>query len=156
MCILTSFQQQVYAQEEYAIEKSSIFDGKAELAWHSYADAMKEAAASHVTKKYVVLFFTGSDWCVWCKKLEKELFADPSFIDYAAQKLLMVKVDFPAKAETISPSQALINHGLKTLYGIRGYPTMIFLDGAGNIVAQEGYLPGGSAAYLAHFQQKLD
>ena len=48
-----------------------------ELKWHTdISDAAKESLE---TKKPLMLFFTGSDWCGWCKRLQKEVFQTPEF-----------------------------------------------------------------------------
>ncbi len=46
-------------------------------------------------KKAILLNFTGSDWCGWCKKLDAEVFSQKEFKDYAAKHLVLVEVDFP-------------------------------------------------------------
>ncbi len=62
----------------------------------NYAKALAQAKAE---KKNVLLDFTGSDWCEWCMKLDKEVFADPKFQDYAKKNLILVTVDFPQGKE---------------------------------------------------------
>src|SRR5688572_917523 len=56
-----------------------------------------EAARAQAKKenKQILLDFTGSDWCGWCKKLDAEVFSTRQFKDYAAKKLVLVEVDFP-------------------------------------------------------------
>src|ERR1700735_5054246 len=48
-------------------------------------------------KKLVLLDFTGSDWCEWCMKLDKEVFSTPEFKDYAKDHLVLMEVDFPQR-----------------------------------------------------------
>ena len=45
--------------------------------------------------KKILLDFTGSDWCGWCKKLEAEVFSQQAWKDYAAKHLVLVELDFP-------------------------------------------------------------
>ena len=50
-------------------------------------------ALAKAEKKVVLLDFTGSDWCGICKRLNKEVFSTPEFVQYAAKNLVLVEVD---------------------------------------------------------------
>ena len=41
-----------------------------------YDAALKKAADEN---KHIVVDFSGSDWCGWCKRLDKEVFATDEF-----------------------------------------------------------------------------
>src|SRR5580704_14464058 len=58
----------------------------------NYAQAVETAKAE---KKYLLLDFTGSDWCGFCKLLDKEVFSTPQFRDWAKKYVVLVQVDFP-------------------------------------------------------------
>ena len=45
--------------------------------------------------KAVLVNFTGSDWCSWCKRLSAEVFQQKEFEDYAKENLVLVMLDFP-------------------------------------------------------------
>ncbi len=73
------------------------------------------------------MFFTGSDWCGWCKKIENEIFADPEFARAAGDRFVFVDLDFPInKPQSADLSQQ--NAQLKQRFGITGFPTIILLD----------------------------
>ena len=57
-----------------------------------YASAVAQAKREN---KMVLLDFTGSDWCVWCQRTDKEVFETQKFKDFADQKLVLVRLDFP-------------------------------------------------------------
>ncbi len=57
-----------------------------------YAKAVEKAKTE---KKNLLLDFTGSDWCGYCKALDKEVFATPQFKNWAKDNVVLVKVDFP-------------------------------------------------------------
>src|SRR5471032_2281937 len=57
-----------------------------------YASAVAQAKNEH---KMILLDFTGSDWCVWCQRTDKEVFETRKFKDFAQKELVLVKVDFP-------------------------------------------------------------
>jgi thioredoxin-related protein len=117
-----------------------------ELTWQTdFAEASKQAAQEH---KYILLDFTGSDWCPWCIKMDKEVFDGSQFLDFAAKNLVLVKVDFPRKAAQ-SPNEKSQNEELAKKYAIEGFPTYILLDSNGKEVRRQvGYLQGGATAFI--------
>ena len=118
----------------------------AELTWQTdFTKASQQAAQEH---KYILLDFTGSDWCPWCIKMDKEVFDGSQFSDFAAKNLVLVKVDFPRKAAQ-SPNEKSQNAELAKKYGIEGFPTYVLLDSSGKEVRRQvGYLQGGANAFI--------
>ena len=73
-------------------------------------------------KKPVFAFFTGSDWCGWCKKLQADVFAKPEFIAWAKKNVILLEVDFP-RGKVLSPEQTNQNASLQQSFAVAGYPT---------------------------------
>lgn len=119
----------------------------AEADWiTSVSDA---TALAKKENKLVLLDFTGSDWCGWCKKLEAETFSKPAFVDYAKKNLVLVTVDFPAQKPQSDALKAA-NKALQEKYGVDGYPTIILMKPDGKVLfKQVGYLEGGPSAMIA-------
>lgn len=101
----------------------------------------------------ILVDFTGSDWCGWCMKLDKEVFSKTEFQEYAKENLILLKVDFPRKK--LPEPQASANGELATKFKIEGYPTIVLGDAEGKELNRTGYKPGGPAAYVAHIQALL-
>src|SRR6266478_4278624 len=78
-------------------------------------DLPKAQAKAKEEKKLVLMDFTGSDWCGFCIKLNKEVFSKPEFTEYAKKNLVLVEVDFPTKKE-LSAAQKKANAALKEKY----------------------------------------
>jgi protein disulfide-isomerase len=122
------------------------------LAWQTDYAAAQSAAAQQ--NKYILLDFTGSDWCPYCIKMDKEVFAKPAFSTFAGQKLVLVKLDFPRKANQ-SPAEKSQNQELAKKYSIEGFPTYVLLDPSGKEVRRQvGYLEGGPEAFISWAQVK--
>ena len=63
--------------------------------WRTDFDHAKtDAAAQH---KLIILKFSGSDWCIPCIRMEKNIFSNSVFTTYADGNLIMVNADFPRK-----------------------------------------------------------
>jgi len=115
----------------------------------SVPDAQAQAKKEN---KLVLLNFTGSDWCVWCKKLDAEVFTQKQFLDYAKSNLVLVEVDFPTEKK-LAADLVKANDALKTKYKVTGFPTLVVLKPDSTVVwNQVGYMEGGPAAVIA----KLD
>jgi protein disulfide-isomerase len=92
-----------------------------DLTW--LTDISQAYTLSTSTKKPVFAFFTGSDWCGWCHKLEKEVFAKPEFVSWAKSNVVLLELDFPRRKQ-LPAELAQQNQSLQQFFGIKGYPTI--------------------------------
>jgi protein disulfide-isomerase len=126
------------------------FAAHAKSGWTEDYDAAKAQAKKE--GKLVFIDFTGSDWCGWCIKLDKEILSKSEFKDFAKENLVLVEIDFPRK-KSISASQKKANDALAKKYKIEGFPTLIVLDSNGKKVGELGYMEGGPAAMIAELKK---
>jgi len=118
-------------------------------------DFEKASTTAKASDKYMLLDFSGSDWCGWCIRLEKEVFSQDAFKDFAKENLVCVLVDFPrAKEQTDELKQQ--NLELARKYDIKGYPTIIILSPNGEPVGITGYLQGGPWEYARHLKKIIE
>lgn len=89
--------------------------------WHT--DLMKAHEVSAKTKKPIFAFFTGSDWCGWCIKLQKDVFAKDEFITWAKKNVVLLELDYP-RYKQLSPELTQQNQGLQQTFQVSGYPTI--------------------------------
>lgn len=122
--------------------------GNASFSWHTNPDEARQTAkAEH---KYILLNFSGSDWCGPCMRMHKEIFGSEEFGTYAKENLVMVNADFPrSKKNQLPAEQQKINDGLAERYNPNGlFPYTLLLDADGNVVhAWEGFYQQGAAAF---------
>jgi protein disulfide-isomerase len=117
-------------------------------------DLGKAIETAKAENKAVLVNFTGSDWCKWCFKLSGEVFSQDEFKEYAAENLILVKVDFPRSIPQSNETKAY-NQSLAQKFGVQGYPTIIIINSQGKSVAKTGYQPGGAVNYVSHIQSFL-
>jgi protein disulfide-isomerase len=112
----------------------------------SWDDAVK---LSKKTGKPILADFTGSDWCVWCKRLKAEVFDKADFKKWATQNVILLELDFP---QTKQQPEALKkrNGELAKKYKIEGFPTVIFFDSKGTVLGRSGYMEGGPSAWTSN------
>ena len=129
-----------------------------ELTWHT--DMSKATDISIKENKPMFLFFTGSDWCGWCIRLQKEVFKTPEFIKWAKDNVVLVELDFPRKNEQ-TDAVKMQNAQLQQQLQVRGYPTVWFVSAAKtadakvnlNALGSTGYVAGGPQAWLSGANQ---
>jgi thioredoxin-related protein len=92
----------------------------------NFEDAQMEARKTD--KLIMIDFYT--DWCTWCKELDKQTFKDP-VVSERAHKLVSVKVN--AEKEGVE---------LAKKYHVNGFPTVLFIDAAGDVYTRVlGFMP---------------
>ena len=128
------------------------FAQQKEIEWHT--DVNKAVNISVETGKPLFFFFTGSDWCGWCKKLVKEVFVKQEFKAWAEKNAILVELDFPRRTP-ISDDLKKQNRELGNMFGVRGYPTGWLVtptieDGKVNFnkLGSLGYVAGGPKAWI--------
>ena len=100
------------------------------------------------TNRPLLVFFTGSDWCGWCKKLRKDVLDTPAFKAFAAKNLVMLYVDSPSRIKLPANLQRQ-NQGLAMmLRHTGGVPNTKLYDFKGKKI---GEIPG----YSKRFQQEI-
>jgi len=102
----------------------------------------KGLEAARREDKYIVIDFYTS-WCKWCKVMEKRTFSDQTVAEYLKTNFICVRVnaedsqsDFTFRGRSLSPSE------LAREFGVRGYPSMAYLESGGNLImVVPGFIP---------------
>ncbi len=132
---------------------SAIFAGSDPVPWMTNDREALEAA--EVTHRPVLIFFTGSDWCVWSDKMEEEIFSTPEFARYADRYLVLLKLEFPRSYE-LPEAQMKQNRNLRRRYGVSGYPTVVVTDSNGLTLGRLTYHTGGPLPFLGELSKLIE
>ena len=117
---------------------------EAEIAWQPYSE---QALAQAGSDGRGVVIDTFADWCIPCKELDKLTFTD-STVRQEAERFVTLKLDLTSSDPNSEAGRA------RKRFGIRGVPTVIFLDGAGRELADlrlEGFEK--PSAFLARMKK---
>jgi protein disulfide-isomerase len=101
------------------------FAQQKEKLWHT--DVEKAINLSVKSGKPLYFFFTGSDWCGWCIKLQQAILKKSEFIKWANNNVVLVELDSPRRTP-ISDDLKKQNTELAQKFQVRGYPTGIFIN----------------------------
>lgn len=114
-----------------------------EVKWLSWSEAAELATTAENPKKVFVDIYT--DWCGWCKKMDKDTFQNAEVAAYMAENFYMVKLDgegkedieFKGKVFKFVPSGRKGYHEFAAalMQGKMSYPTTVFLDEKMNILS---------------------
>ncbi|MEX1000782.1 MAG: thioredoxin fold domain-containing protein [Crocinitomicaceae bacterium] len=120
--IIAWFAVMAFAITSFTFEVNKVQDEKeTALEWHT--DLNKVHELSEKTGKPIFGFFTGSDWCGWCHKLQREVFAKDDFIEWAKKEVILLELDFPRKKK-LPADLAKQNNELQQALKVTGYPTI--------------------------------
>jgi len=114
--------------------------------WTGDLEAAKERAKQE--NKFILLCFSGSDWCPACKKLRSEVFDQPEFANFAQSRFILVEADFP-RYKPIGHLQLQANKALEKNFRVSSVPTVVVLTPDGQELHRLGYVPGGPAGFIS-------
>lgn len=107
--------------------------------WYSYVDGLKKAKEEN--KQIFIDFKTG--WCGYCKKMDREAFADSSIVSLLNNKFIAIQVDGDSRKEIEIDGYKITEKNLtRKEYGVSSYPTFWWLESDGTKIGnQVGYVP---------------
>jgi thiol-disulfide isomerase/thioredoxin len=102
---------------------STVFSQTGNDTTHWFTEINKAHSISKATGKPIFAFFTGSDWCGWCRKLQAEVFAKPAFKEWADSEVVLLELDFPAR-KALPENIIQQNQTLKSFFKVSSFPTI--------------------------------
>lgn len=106
--------------------------------WRGWDAGLSEAARTGRP----VLVDVYTDWCGWCKRMDRDVYARPEVQQYLASRFVMVKLNAESGEAARYQGKAYTARTLAARFGVSGYPTTIFLNGKGEHLGNvPGYFP---------------
>ncbi len=117
--------------------------------WETNLTTAEQKASDE--NRNILLVFSGSDWCIPCMKLEKNIWESKEFINDSNQHFVLLRADFPKrKSNALSKEQQKLNDKLAEKYNKDGlFPLVVLLDKNGKMIATTGYKDIGPHDYVA-------
>lgn len=112
--------------------------------WITNLEEAKKNAIKN--NKYILIEFSGSDWCPPCKRLNEEVFLTDEWKSWSKNNVVCVLIDSPLKG--LDPSDLKYNQKIAKLYDIKYFPTIVITDKEGNEKFRTGYIPGGVSVFI--------
>ncbi|WP_186757772.1 thioredoxin family protein [Echinicola salinicaeni] len=109
---------------------------KAEIKWYSF----EEATALNQEKPKMLIVDVYTDWCGWCKKMDKETFTDAKVIEYINANFYAVKLDAENNEKTFQfRGNEYTEESMARSMRVSSYPNFVIIDAAMENITQ---LPG--------------
>ncbi len=111
------------------------------IRWNTDFDKAKQQAFRE--NKFILINFSGSDWCGPCIEMKKEIFESGAFINFASDHLILVNADFPRlKKNKIEDGQTAKNNALAAVYDPDGkFPLTVLVNARGKVLQEWDGLP---------------
>lgn len=109
--------------------------------------------------KPLLLNFSGSDWCIPCIRLRKDVFDSKEFQEMADKKLVLYNADFPRSSKNLPPKQIRVdNDALAAKYNPEGkFPFTVLLDTAGHVIKSwDGFPKESKIEFIKSLTQLSD
>ena len=105
---------------------------------------------SKKNNRKLILVFSGSDWCIPCIKLEKEIWEEKSFMAYALENYVLLRADFPKrKKNALSIQKQIHNDKLAERFNAGGYfPLVVVISPEEKVLGQLGYEKSTPEKYI--------
>jgi len=125
--------------------------------WLTNFDSAKESAEKR--QKFILLNFSGSDWCAPCIKMRRGVFENESFLEFAEQNLVLLQADFPRmKKNHQSKEQVKHNEWLAEKYNPEGrFPFTVLIDPTGAVRKRwDGYSDQSAESFVTDLQALIE
>lgn len=113
--------------------------GEGKLKWMSFNEGL--AYAKKNKKKVLIDVYT--DWCGWCKKMDKDTYDDKDVSAYLEENYAVIKMNAESSKKLKFQDKEYTEQELSGAFGVTGYPTTIFLSSNGDPIT---LVPGYSDA----------
>lgn len=89
---------------------------------------IEEAQALSEKEPRKVIMDVYTDWCGWCKKMDKTTFADEEVAQYVNENFYAVKLKADSRDAVTFKGKEFTKGELAQAFRVTGYPTIVFFD----------------------------
>ncbi len=136
-------------QKEAQVKTTAQNAPEVEVEWLSFDKGVAKAESEN--KNMIIDFYT--DWCHWCKVMDEKTFNDAGVSKVLAEKYITVRLDAEDGSQTANyKGQTYTNIELTRAFGVRGFPSIAFLDKQGEVITLvPGYVPAETFVNLLDY-----
>lgn len=118
------------------------------VAWQSWNEGFGRTTKGG--KPVLVDVYT--DWCGWCKRMDRDVYARADVSQYLNDNFVSIKLNAESNQTAMLDGKSLSARALAAKFGVSGYPTTIFMRGDGeHLVNVPGYLPADRFLLLLRY-----
>lgn len=122
--------------------------GPDEEFWRSWNDGLREAS----TSQRPILVDVYTDWCGWCKRMDRDVYSREDVREYLSRRFVTVKLNAESAKQAFYEGKNLSARALAARFRVSGYPTTVFLKSGGeHMVNVPGYVEGDRFLLLLRY-----
>lgn len=122
----------------YSNEKDKGKSDKPEIEWLTFDEGVERAKKEK--KLLVIDFYT--DWCSWCRVMDKDTYGNEAVVNYAQEKLIMAKLNAETKEKFKFRDATYSGRELSMMFGVTGFPATVFMSAEGEFLTKvSGFIP---------------
>lgn len=119
-----------------------------EMKWYSYQEGMAKAKAEN--RYALVDFYT--NWCGWCKRMDKTTYTDSTVIRLVKEGFVPIKVNAESQTSHEVNGRTQTEREIAMSLGIKSYPTTFLFNSDGTtLVGIPGYLPPADMTLILEY-----
>lgn len=116
--------------------------------WVINIDEAKRLAVEQ--NKPILILFEGSDWCGPCQRMERDIWTTDTFLDYAKEELVLLKIDFTRRPKN-RPTKAIREHhtAVADKYHKSGmFPHVVLINVQGDVLGKANFTTSEPTDFL--------
>jgi thioredoxin-related protein len=104
--------------------------------WHGWEDGVREV---QISGKYM-LVDVYTDWCGWCKKMDREVYTHPQVQQLLAANFVIIKLNAESTNLITNGTNQYTEQELAKTLDVKGYPTILVYNKQFQLVSRfSGY-----------------
>ena len=122
--------------------------GPQSITWRNWNTGLSAAASTGKP----VLVDVHTDWCTWCKRMDRDVYSRADVREYLERKFVTIKLNAESDESVNYGGHSMTARALASTLNVTGYPTSIFLTRSGDHLANvPGYLPADRLLLLLRY-----
>lgn len=120
-----------------AVTKDKGAEGKQSVEWLKFEQAVAKSKAEE--QLLVIDFYT--DWCHWCKVMDKETYSNADVVEFSKGKIVFAKINAESSDKLKYQNATYDGREMAMMFGVKGYPSTSFMTEKGELITTiSGYI----------------
>jgi thioredoxin-related protein len=136
---LACAKEEAAKQQNNPVSPETIQVRKAQIQWLDFNDGLAQARSTR--KPIMINFYT--EWCVYCKKLDRETLQDPEVARTLENGFIAIRLDAENGSAQLSYRGKSFSHAeFSRYFGVTAFPSIAFLNDKGEAITMvPGFVP---------------
>ncbi len=126
-------------------------EGNKKVQWNTFDDGI--ALSAKQNKLLVIDFYT--DWCHWCKVMDKDTYGNSNVAEYANEHVVLAKLNAETADKFAFKDAHYTGQELAMMFGVTGFPTTAFMNAKGELLTTvSGFIPPEKFRLILEFMSE--